>query len=338
MEEPWAYRSKMEFTFGQEGERITLGFHQRASFQRIVDLQHCDIAPEPVSDLLRAIKEAANRFPLKSYNPRIHQGFWRYAVVRTSRSGGELMLLLVTNEGPREPVEAVAEALPRQVPALKSIHWGVSTKVSDVAQTERISLLWGAEELEDRAGPIRFRVGPENFVQPNRVLAERVYDTICRKAELTGREAVYDLYCGIGLIALSMASSAKVVYGVESEQENVAAADRNAALNGIGNAIFLAGKVEDLLKGRALFRAGPAPDVIVLDPPRAGLHGDLFGPLLHAQAPRLMYLSCNPASLGRDLKVILERDPRYRVEGMQFFDFFPHTTHTEVLATLRRVI
>jgi 23S rRNA (uracil1939-C5)-methyltransferase len=167
------------------------------------------------------------------------------------------------------------------------------------------------------------------------VLAEQVYEAIRRKAELTGREAVYDLYCGVGLIALSMAPEAKVVYGVESEKENVAAAERNAALNGVGNAVFLAGKVEDVLKGRALFRAGPAPDVIVLDPPRAGLHREIFGPLLQAQAPRLMYLSCNPSSLARDLRVILERDPRYRVEGVQFFDFFPHTTHAEVLVQLK---
>ncbi|MBI3323233.1 MAG: 23S rRNA (uracil(1939)-C(5))-methyltransferase RlmD [Candidatus Omnitrophica bacterium] len=336
MQEPWAYRSKMELTFGQEGGRVTLGLHQRASFQRIVDIQHCDIAPEPVSDLVLAIKEAANRFPLKSYHPKIHQGFWRYAVVRASRATGELLLLLVTNEGPREPVEAMARELPPRVPALRSVYWGVSTRVSDVAQTERTERLWGAEELEDRAGSIRFRVGPAHFVQPNLVLAERVYEAMREEAGLTGREAVYDLYCGIGLIALSMAASAKAVYGVESERENVAAADRNAALNGIENAVFLAGKVEDILKGRALFRAGPAPDVIVLDPPRAGLHRDIFGPLLQAQAPQLMYLSCNPASLARDLKVILERDPGYRVEGAQIFDFFPHTAHAEVLATLRR--
>ncbi len=335
MEEPWAYRSKMEFTFGQGGERVTLGLHQRASFQRIVDIQHCDIAPEPVSALLLAIKEAANRFPLPSYSPKTHEGFWRYAVVRATRAAGELMLLLVTNDGPREPVEAMAESLPRRVPALKSIHWGISTKVSDVAQTERMSLLWGAGELEDQAGPIRFRVGPSHFIQPNLALAEQMYETIRREAGLTGREAVYDLYCGIGLIALSMASSAKVVYGVESEPENVAAADRNAALNGIQNAVFLAGKVEDILKGRALFRAGPAPDVVVLDPPRAGLHREVFAPLLQARAPRLMYLSCNPASLARDLKVILEREPRYRVESARFFDFFPHTTHAEVLVQLR---
>ena len=336
MEEPWRYRSKLEFTFGQEGEQIILGFHRRSSFQRIVDIQHCEVAPAPVSDLVAAIREIAARFPSKSYNPNTHQGFWRYAVVRVTRRAGELMLLLVTNEGPREPLEAMAAELPKRVPALKSVHWGISTKVSDVAQVERSSLLWGEAELEDQAGPVRFKVGPKNFVQPNLVLAERVYETIRQKAELTGREAVYDLYCGIGLIALSMASGAKAVYGVESEPDNIASAERNAALNGIRNAVFLAGKVEDILKGRSLFRAGPAPDVIVLDPPRAGLHGEIFGPLLSAQAPCLFYLSCNPASLARDLKVILERDPRYRAESAQFFDFFPHTAHAEVLVQLKR--
>ncbi|MBI3322498.1 MAG: 23S rRNA (uracil(1939)-C(5))-methyltransferase RlmD [Candidatus Omnitrophica bacterium] len=334
MEDPWRYRAKLEFTFGQEEERILLGFHRRSSFQRIVDIEHCEIAPAPVSALLGAIRETAARFPQKAYNPNTHQGFWRYAVVRVIRWTGGLMLTLVTHDGPREPLEAMAVELPKRVPELRSLHWGISTKVSDVAQMERSSLMWGEEELEDRIGAVRFMVGPKNFVQPNLLLAEKVYDAIRRKAGLTGREAVYDLYCGIGLIALTMASEAKVVYGVESEAENIASAERNAALNGVGNAVFLAGKVEDVLRGRALFRAGPAPDVIVLDPPRAGLHGEVFGPLLQSQARRLLYLSCNPASLARDLKVILDRDPKYRVESLQLFDFFPQTTHAEVLAVL----
>ncbi len=135
---------------------------------------------------------------------------------------------------------------------------------------------------------------------------------------------------------MGLAGGAKVVYGVESEQQNVSFAERNAGLNGIPNAIFLCGRVEDVLKGRALFRVGTAPEVIGLDPPRAGLHKEVYGPLLEAKPPRILYLSCNPASLARDLKVLLERDPAYRVESLQMFAFFPHTVHAEVLATLVR--
>lgn len=336
MEDPWNYRSKMEFSFGQEGDQITLGLHERASFQKIVNILTCHIAPPAVSDLLRAIREVVARFPLKSYNPKIHQGFWRYAVVRSSLRSGDLMLLVVTNAGPREPIEALAREIPSAVPALKSFYWGVSTRVSDVAQPESLSFISGSEVLEDRAGGIRFQVRPTNFVQPNLLLASRIYEAIRESARLSGQEVVYDLYCGMGLIALSLAGQARMVYGVEADPENVSLAESNAGLNGISNAVFLCGKVEDLLKGQALFKAGPKPEVIILDPPRAGLHHQVYAPLLEARAPTLIYLSCNPLSMARDLKILLERDPHYEVDAVSLFDFFPHTTHLEVLVTLRR--
>ena len=336
MEDPWAYRSKMEFSFGQEEERVTLGLHQRASFQRIVDIHHCHIALPCVSDLLLIIKEVANRFPLKSYNPKIHQGFWRYAVVRSNLQSKEMMLLLVTNEGPQEPIDALVKELQLRVPALKSFYWGISTKVSDVAQPDRMSLIWGSEVLEDQIGDIRFQMKPTNFVQPNLILAARIYEAIRDSAAFTGQEVVYDLYCGIGLIALSLARRAKIVYGVEAESDNIALAERNAALNGIDNTVFICGKVEDLLRGRSLFKAGPKPDLIILDPPRAGLHKEVYAPLLGAAAPVLAYLSCNPMSLARDLKILMERDPSYQMDSVQLFDFFPHTAHMETLTILRR--
>ena len=336
MESPWGYRSKMEFSFGQEGDQITLGLHQRASFQRIVNIQTCHIAPPAVSELLRAVREIANRFPLKSYNPKIHEGFWRYAVIRSSMSSGKLMLLVVTNEGSREPIEALAAELPKQIPSLASLYWGVSTRVSDVAQPETMTVIAGSEVLEDQIGGVRFQIRPTNFVQPNLLLASRIYETIRNLANLSGRETVYDLYCGMGLIALSLAKNAAQVFGVEADSENVTFAQRNAALNGISNATFLCGKVEDLLKGQTLFKAGPKPDLIIVDPPRAGLHHQVHAPLLGAEAATLMYLSCNPLSMARDLKILLERDSHYRVHAVSLLDFFPHTTHLEVLVTLRR--
>jgi 23S rRNA (uracil1939-C5)-methyltransferase len=331
MQNPWNHRSKMEFTFGQEGDRVTLGLHQRNSFSRIVEIEQCEIAHPEVSRLLRAIREAAGRSSLSSYNNRRHEGFWRYAVIRVSRSTGELLLVLMTNEGPREPLKAMAEELPRQVPALKSFYWGVTPKRSDVARPDRLERLWGAETLEDSVGPVRYRFGPSNFLQPNHALVEKAYGAIRAGAGLTGREAVYDLYCGIGLIGLSLAGGAGEVHGVESEPENIEFAERNAEMNGISNARFYCGRVEDLMKGGALFRGGPAPDVIVVDPPRVGLHKEVLTPLLDARALRLVYLSCNPASLARDLKTLTQA---YRIESLKMFDFFPHTEHSEVLAIL----
>lgn len=334
--DPWGYRSKMEFTFGEAAGRVTLGLHERGSFQKIVDIEVCEIAPAPVSRLLGQIRRIAAQFPQRSYRPRTREGFWRHAVVRTSAVEGNLLLLLVTHEGSREPVDALARELPAGVPELKSFYWGVSTRVSDVARPERVERVFGSEGLEDQVGGIRYVMGPTHFVQPNFRLVPQVYRAIRTQAGLTGLETVYDLYCGIGLIALSLAPAARAVFGVESEPENIAAAQRNAALNGLTHVTFFCGKTEDLLKGQALFRMCASPDCVVLDPPRVGLHKEVVVPLLQAQPRTILYLSCNPASLARDLRAILERDPAYRVESLQLFDFFPHTAHMEVLATLRR--
>lgn len=333
--DPWSYRSKMEFSFGEEKGRLTVGLHERGNFRKIVEIERCEIAPEPVSRLLVHLRRIAERFSLRSYHPRSQRGFWRHAVIRSGRAGGELLLLLMTNEGPSEPVRALARELPSAVPELKSFYWGISTRLSDVARPERMERLFGAEGLDDEVAGIRYRMGPMNFVQPNRLLAPTAYRTIREEAALTGRETVYDLYCGVGILTLLLAEGAGTAYGVESEQENIESAQRNAVLNGRANAVFLCGKTEDLVKGQTLFRLNGPPDCVVLDPPRVGLHPEVIAALSRARPRTLLYLSCNPASLTRDLRMILERQPAYRVEALRMFDFFPHTPHMEVLATLR---
>lgn len=333
MEEPWGHRSKMEFTFGRDGQKLLLGLHERDRFDRIVDIEQCEIAHPETNRLLRAVKEFAAGSGLGPYHPRRSEGFWRYAVVRASRSAGRLLLLLITASGPREPLERLAARLQTEVPALKSFYWGVTDKVSDVAQPERLERISGEELLEDSVGGVRYRFGPMVFLQPNHAMTAKAYEAIRESARLTGGQTVYELYCGIGLISLTLAGASKQVIGVESEPQNVELAESNAALNGIRNVTFLQGKTEDLLRGNALFRSGPAPDVIVADPPRAGLHKEVLGPLLSSGAPRLLYMSCNPASLARDLKTLTQA---YRVESAVLFDFFPHTVHAEVLAVLIR--
>ncbi len=336
MDDPWHYRNKMEFSFGEEGGRIVAGLHQRGSFQRIVKLEHCWIAPPLASDVLQQVEQAANASGLPAYNPRRHEGFWRYLVIRVSRATGQALLMLVTHDGPREAVVRAAEQVTRALPQVTSVLWGVSTRVSDVAHPERTEVLVGGETLEERIGPLTLDVRPMNFVQPNLAQAERLYQEMLAAADLRGREVVYDLYCGLGVIALLFAPRAKQIYGVESEPENVALAASNAARNGLANATFVCGKVEDLLLRRGLFRLGPPPDLVIVDPPRVGLHPEAIGPLLQAQPPRLFYLSCNPASLARDLKLFLEREPRYTLTRLSLYDFFPQTGHMEVFATLER--
>lgn len=336
MDDPWHYRNKMEFSFGETGGRIIAGLHQRGSFQQIVKLEHCWIAPPLASDILQQVELAANASGLPAYNPRRHEGFWRYLVVRVSRVSGQALLMLVTNDGPREAVVRAAEQVTRALPNVTSVLWGVSTRVSDVAHPERTEILVGRDGLEEQVGPLALEVRPMTFLQPNLAHAERLYQEMQAAAALTGREVVYDLYCGLGVIALLLASKAQRVYGVESEPEHVALASSNASRNGVSNATFVCGKVEDLLLRRGLFRLGLPPDLVVVDPPRVGLHPEAIGPLLTAQPPRLFYISCNPASLARDLKALLEREPRWRLTRLSLYDFFPQTGHMEVLATLER--
>ena len=333
--DPWSYRSKMEFSFGEEKGRLTVGLHERNNFRKIVEIERCEIAPEPVSRLLVHLRRIAERFSLRSYHSRSHRGFWRHAVIRSSVTEGGLLLLLMTHEGPREPAQALAQELPALVPELKSFYWGISTQASDVVRPERLERLFGAEGLDDEVAGIRYRMGPMNFAQPNRLLFPKVYQTLQEQAGLAGRETVYDLYCGVGILTLLLAGGAGTACGVESEPENVESAERNAVLNSRTNATFLCGRTEDVVKRQALFRLNGPPDCVVLDPPRVGLHKEVLPPLLAARPRTLLYLSCNPASLARDLKVILEREPAYRVESLHLFDFFPHTPHMEVLATLR---
>lgn len=340
MTDPWHYRNKMEFSFGEEGGRIVAGLHQRGSFQRIVKLEHCWIAPPLASDVLHAVEAAANASGLPAYSQKRHQGFWRYVVIRVARAGqsagGQATVLLVTHDGSRDVVQRAAEAVVRAQPNVANVLWGVSTRVSDVAHPERTEVLIGRETAEERIGSLTMQVRPMNFVQPNLAQAERLYQDVLETAALTGREVVYDLYCGLGVMALLTAPSAKQTYGLESDPENIALASANAARNGITNATFICGKVEELLVQRGLFRLSPAPDLVIVDPPRVGLHPDAIAPLLQAQPPRLFYISCNPASLARDLKLLLAREPRFRLTRLSLYDFFPQTGHMEVFATLER--
>jgi len=336
LEEPWRYRNKLELTFSQEGGRVILGFHRRGSFQRVVEIEDCPIGPPGIGRLLREIRAGVAPLELPPYDPKRHTGFWRFAVVRYSRQMDGFLLMIITTAGERAPLDRLAEHLFSKLPDLRGLLWGISDSLADAAQASEIIPIRGAERLTDQVGAVRFELGPTCFVQPNLMLADRVYRAITEAAGLSGRQEVYDLYSGIGLIGLALAPDSARVISVESEPENVLFARRNAVLSGVKNALFIEGKVEDLLKGGTLFRESAGPAVVVLDPPRAGLHGEVPAPLLAARPDRIVYLSCNPMSLARDLKVIRLRDPDLNLSALRLFDFFPQTSHMEVLAVLTR--
>lgn len=335
LQEPWRYRNKMEFTFGQDGDALHVGLHRRGSFWKIVDVHDCLLMHPAVSQVLQTVRTVATQSHLPAYNPKTHVGFWRYLVMRHSRATGRLMVVCITNRGERLPVERLATAVTTAHPEVVSIWWGVTSRVADVAIPESLTCLWGQELLEDRIGHLRLLVHPLNFVQPSIEQAERIYEEIAETAALSGWQMVYDLYCGIGAIGMYLARRAGRVIGIESDPTNVALAMRNVEVNGLDNMIVVNGKVEVLLTTPS-FRDTPSPDVVVVDPPRAGIGKAVIGLLARLMPRRLIYLSCNPESLAQDLGQLYIRTRAYRLKRVIAYDMFAHTSHLEALVVLDR--
>ncbi len=335
LEDPWRYRNKMEFTFGDQDGTLVLGMHRLGSFWRIVDLEDCLLVPEPVAAVLATARQLARETELPAYNPRTHEGFFRHLILRQARSTGELLACLVTADGARAVVETFAEALMRRHPAVRGCYWGINRKVADVAIPDELLLLRGAPHLEERVGPFRLRLTPFTFLQPSLAQAERIYDAIRATADFHRSGLAWDLYCGAGLVSFYLAQRATRVTGIELDARNVEAARANAAANGITNVTFLQGKVEDLLSASSAGRL-PPPGVIVVDPPRCGLHPHVIRGLASTSASQLLYLSCNARTLSRDVLLLCATAPAWRIAGVTAFDMFPQTTHVETLLRLER--
>ena len=270
------------------------------------------------------------RSALEPYDQAEHTGFLRHLVVREGRNTGQALVQLVTAPGMLDADSFVA-ALER-FPEVRSIHWSVNERPAEVTNLPT-QLLHGVDAIEEELCGLRFRVRPNAFLQTNTAMAERIYELAREFAGLTGEESVYDLYCGIGTIGLLMARDALTVWGVEVSEESVACALENADLNGIANAAFYAGEVGEALDD-LMERAG-APDVAVVDPPRAGLSGKALRRLARLEPKRIVYVSCNPTTLAGNVKE-LEAEWGYRLVRARPVDMFPHTPHIETVALLER--
>ena len=335
LDEPWRYRNKAEFTFGESAGRLTLGYHAAHSFSRIVDLEDCLLLPAPATALARDALRLAAETGLPAYHPRTHQGFFRYLLVRASHATGRVLLCLMTTPGHRPEVERIAAALLARA-GVASVYWGTTSRLADVAIPEELVLLGGEPLLEDRLGPFRLRVHPMSFLQPSSVQADRIYTAIAQAIGADAPKVVWDLYCGIGLVSFYLATHAGKVYGIDVEPHHLELAQANARLNGLDNLEFRAGQVEALLRDRRFWLQEAKPDAIVVDPPRAGLHPQALASILAARPPRIAYLSCNAQSLVRDLQGMCSGFPRYRIATIQSFDMFPQTNHVETLVVLER--
>ena len=336
LDDPWRYRNKAELTFSDADGHVTLGYHAARSFWRIVDLEDCLLLPEPMSRLLRDVRTFAQRTTQPAYNPRRHTGFFRYLVIRASHATGQLLVCLVTTPGDRRLIEELAEQLIARHPAVVSVYWGVNAKVADVAMPDELFLIRGRPYLEDRIGPFVIKLHPFNFLQPTPVQAERMYDRLGELASHAPSGIAWDLYCGIGLVAFYLASRYRTVYGIDLDARNLDMARLNAQENLIQNVEFHLGRAEDVLANKRFWLLEARPDLVVVDPPRSGVHPRVIASLLAARPKQIIYLSCNAQALVRDLALLVSGFPRYRLCQTVAFDLFPHTNHLEILTLLER--
>jgi 23S rRNA (uracil1939-C5)-methyltransferase len=325
------YRNKMEYSFAQTDDGPTLGLHKAGRWDEVLQIDKCWLASDAGNAIRNRIRDWAREEKLEAYDQETHEGYLRHLVIREGRNTGQALVQLVTARGERFDRERLIEVL-TEIPEVRSIHWAINRGVAEVTNLPT-ELLWGDDAIEEEIDGLRFRVRPNAFLQTNTEMATQLYALARDYAGLTGGETVYDLYCGIGTIGLSLAAKAMTVWGIEISEESVACAIENAELNAIGNAAFFAGNVGEVLADLRQ-RAGD-PDVVVVDPPRAGLAGKALKRLGEIGAPRVVYVSCNPTTLAGDLKRLSD-DYGYRLVKARPVDMFPHTPHVECVALLER--
>jgi 23S rRNA (uracil1939-C5)-methyltransferase len=311
-------------------DKNALGFHIPMRFDRVLDISECFLQPAPSDAIRNFFRAHARVHGLSFYDQREHVGFLRTLLIRTTTTG-ECMVLLSVGHEDVEAREQILSELVQAFPQLTSVLWTVNTKKNDTIFDLDIHVFHGrdhlVEELPDGPGgkPLRFRIGPKTFFQTNPEQTIAMYRLTRELAGLTGAENVYDLYCGAGSITLYLAAAAKHVAGVELVPESVADARVNAAFNGITNVSFAAGDMKKVLDPAFVAQHGK-PDVVVTDPPRAGMDEPVVRHLLELAPPRIVYVSCNPATQARDLAILNEQ---YRIDFVQPIDMFPHTYHVE---------
>jgi 23S rRNA (uracil1939-C5)-methyltransferase len=325
------YRNKLEYSFTTTSEGPALGFHKAGRWDEVLEIEKCWLTTDLGNAIRNRVREWASEERLEAYSQVDASGYLRHLVVREGRNTGQALVMLVTAKGEKFERERFVEVL-REFPEVRSIHWAVNESLSEVTNLPS-TLLWGEDAIEEQLLGLRYRVRPNAFLQTNTKMAEQLYEIVIDFAGLTGGETVYDLYCGIGSIGLSMAAHALTVWGVDVEEESIACALENADLNGISNAAFFAGEV-----GRSLedlrTRAGE-PDIVVVDPPRAGLAGKALKRVGETGAPRLVYVSCNPTTLASDVKTLRD-EYGYELLRVRPVDMFPHTPHVECVSLLER--
>ncbi|WP_438431405.1 23S rRNA (uracil(1939)-C(5))-methyltransferase RlmD [Gorillibacterium sp. sgz500922] len=331
MPDPWKYRNKAQVPLGEVEGGLVGGFYAQGS-HRIIDMDACLIQHEANDEVVRRVKEIARRLGISAYREETGEGLLRHVVAKIGFRTGEIMVVLVINGNKLPRQEDMVDEIRRAIPGVTSICLNRNTRQTNVIFGDRTDVLWGSETIRDYIGDVQFAISARSFYQVNPVQTEVLYRTALDYAALTGKETVIDAYCGIGTISLFLAQHARRVYGVEIVADAIADARRNAELNGLANVEFAVGKAEEVIPA---WRAdGVTPDVIVVDPPRKGCEPELLDTMLAMQPERIVYVSCNPATLARDLRVLVEGG--YRVVEATPVDMFPHTVHVESVILMMR--
>ncbi len=326
----YGYRNKLEYSFSLGEDGVELGFHRAGRWDEVIGVEECLLTTDLGNAIRLAVRDWAREERLEAYDQATGAGYLRHLVVREGRNTGQALVVLVTAPGEGFEAGYLVDVL-RRFPEVRSIHWAINDTPAEQTNLPT-KLLWGADAIEEEILGLRFRLRPSAFLQTNTEMAEQLYGLARELAGLTGSENVFDLYCGTGTIGLALAADAGFVWGLEISEEAVACAIENAELNGIANARFFAGNVGQTLE--ELVEEAGAPDVVVVDPPRAGLAGKALRRTGALGAPRIVYVSCNPTTLASDLQVLRD-DYGYTLARCRPVDMFPHTPHVESVSLLK---
>ncbi|RFU61817.1 23S rRNA (uracil(1939)-C(5))-methyltransferase RlmD [Peribacillus glennii] len=329
MEEPWQYRNKAQVPVGEKDGKLIAGFFKPRSHE-IVDTNESLIQHPAVNEAVQTVKEICSQLGIQPYDEEAHKGVLRHIMARYGKTTGELMIVMVTRTTELPQKNKIVEQIVTRLPHIKSIVHNVNSKRTNVILGEKTKVLWGNEVIYDFIGDIKFAISALSFYQVNPDQTKVLYDKALEYAGLTGEESVIDAYCGIGTISLFLAQKAKNVFGVEVVPEAIEDARRNAQLNGINNTEFAAGEAEVVIP--EWYKKGNKADVLVVDPPRKGCDEALLQTIIDMKPKKVVYVSCNPATLARDLRIL--EDGGYKTVEVQPVDMFPQTTHVEAVVKI----
>jgi 23S rRNA (uracil1939-C5)-methyltransferase len=339
--EIFEYRNKMEFSCSDRrwllpdemeksdiNESFALGLHVPGTFYKVIDTRVCFLQPELGNRILDDVRKFIRTSDVPIYGLRSHIGFWRFLMLRHSAANNQWMVNIITSKEDQKTVQSLADQLVNTYPQIVSVVNNINSRKAGIAMGEYETLLSGQPCIRDKIGEFEFEISANSFFQTNTRGAQRLYETIKEYAYLSGKETVVDLYCGTGAIAIFLSGAAETVIGIEIAESSVNDAMNNCRINGISNCRFIIGDIKEKLAELTV-----APDVMIIDPPRAGMHKDVVHKILELAPARIVYVSCNPTTMARDFGILKES---YRVLEVQPVDMFPHTYHIESVARLER--